>query len=220
MLSAGSTLARFFIENLQSDQRWPVSACSTSAVTFNQKKEGGMGKLMVGVARFLPLCALLLLPVRAASQPAPLQPGLYTGITEQVTGCTEPAGRPSPACEIRFNIAASLDQLSPSPAIPGGFGPEGAVLFITSHDLCGTGPQSLSVTLPAPRITNGHWEFTEQGVPGRSLTRSIIADCAGQSCAGTYSISSPTPGPNVCTSPRNSVTWSATTTGASTAPAP
>src|SRR5215211_5378042 len=109
-----------------------------------------MGKLMIGLARILPLCALLLLlPVLAASQPAPLQPGLYTGITSQVTGCTVPAGRPSPAaCEIRFNIAASLDQLSPSPMIPGGFGPEGAVLFITAHDLCGTGPQFLSVTLP------------------------------------------------------------------------
>jgi hypothetical protein len=181
-----------------------------------------MGKLMVGLARILPLCALLLLlPVLAASQPAPLQPGLYTGITSQVTGCTVPANRPSPAaCEIRFNIAASLDQLSPSHEVFGGLGPAGAVLFITSHDLCGTGPQFLSVTLPAPLITNGHWEFTKQGSPGRSLTETIIADCAGQSCAGTYSVSSPTTGPNLCTSPLNFVTWSATTTGASTATAP
>jgi Bacterial Ig-like domain (group 2) len=142
--------------------------------------------------------------------PAPpqLAAGLYTGMTSQVTGCTVPAGGPRTACEIRFNIAASLDQLSPSFDLGGG------VLLITSHDLCGTGQQLLSVSTPVPRITNGHWELTVQGIPGSSPTHTVIADCAGQSCAGTYSVTSPTTGPNICTSSLTSVTWSATTTGA------
>jgi|RhiMetStandDraft_8_1073273.scaffolds.fasta_scaffold00481_2 hypothetical protein len=183
-----------------------------------------MGKLMVGVARFLPLCALLLLfPVLAASQPAPLQAGLYTGMTSQVSGCTFSA-HPSTTCEVRFNIAATLDRLSLSPRVeevlsanarcPGGTGAE--FLFVSRCNNVGSILAKCTSSTPVT-ITNGHWEV-HRVLPVGGTSFDIVADCAGQSCAGTYSTSRP----STSTSPAcqtGTLTWSATATGSASATA-
>ena len=158
-----------------------------------------MGKLMVGLSRILPLCALLLLlPVLAASQPAPLQPGLYTGMTSQVSGC-DFTSHPSTTCEVRFNIAATLDRLSPSPRVDeariaterclGGTGAE--FLFVARCSNATVDTIAIDSKCPSPTavttITNGHWEAHALFADGASFD--IVADCAGQSCAGTYRVS-------------------------------
>ena len=176
-----------------------------------------MGKLIVGLARFLPLFTLLLLlPVLAASQPAPLQPGLYTGMTSQVSGCAD-TDHPSTTCEIRFNIAATLDRLSPSPLVEevrsatnrcvGGTGAEWLVVSRCSNaTVNNTVVEAKCPSSTAVTITNGHWEF-HHALDSTGVSFDLVADCAGQSCAGTYRITS---SDGCQTGP---LTWSATATG-------
>jgi hypothetical protein len=216
-LRGGWLRCAFFVENLTSDLKTEAfSAFLKSENIFRRKKEDGMGKLVVGLVRILPLCAmLLLLPSLAASQPAPLQPGLYTGITSQVTGC-DFSSHPSTTCEVRFNIAATLDRLSPSPRVDEVISanarcPEGTGAEFLFGARCGnTKVVTIRCPLSTPlTITNGHWE--RHAMLSSGVSFDIVADCAGQTCAGTYSNSRP----STSTSPAcqtGTLTWSATAT--------
>jgi hypothetical protein len=180
-----------------------------------------MSKLIVGLARMLPLCAsLLLLPGLAASQPAPLQPGLYMGMTSQGSVCSAPTiGHPSPTCDVRFNIAATLDRLSPSPRVEeiesanarcaGGTGAEWLVVSSCGGTIAA---QALCTSSPPVLITNGHWEYHSHDPSPGGVSFDMVANCTGQSCTGTYSTSTlPTLTDPGCQT--GTLTWSATATG-------
>jgi hypothetical protein len=172
-----------------------------------------MGKLIVGLARMLPLGALiLLLPALAASQPA-LTAGLYTGLTSQVSGCNNTV-HPITSCDTRFNIASTLDQLSPSPQVATGLGSNpcpGALKYVFAAR-CGT-VVIIDYGCPAMGsvpITNGHWQVNLVFGPGVFTT--ITADCAGVTCQGTYNTTNST---GSCVT--GLLTWSAQATGSATA---
>lgn len=144
--------------------------------------------------------------------PAPLfASGLYTGLTSQTTGCANPV-HPDPACEARFNIAASLDELSPSPQVtailtrnPCANG--NPALVFTAR--CGAGTINDVVCRAIP-ITQGQWTVDLLFAPG--VFTMITAGCAGQRCQGSYNTTNTTG--SCVTGP---LTWSATATGSASA---
>ena len=140
---------------------------------------------------------------------------LYTGVTSQgTTACGPTSIYSGTSCQARFNIAPTLDMLSPSPLVDE---------ILTTH-ACSSGPVLLFIascgnqvisdrrcsTLP---ITNGHWEAHAKFAD--SSFTDIVADCMGNTCSGTYNTS--TTASASCVT--GTLTWTATKTGAAAAAA-
>jgi hypothetical protein len=92
---------------------------SGQVATFNPKKEGGMGKLMIGVRRFLLPCAVILvcstlaLPAIGAAQSVTLQPNQGTVGTEvTATGMGWP-----PGAVVHAFFDVGLPEVSKAPAV-------------------------------------------------------------------------------------------------------
>ena len=121
---------------------------------------------------------------RVIEEPGSIEAGLYTGATSQGTSCPT-SFNPSGICHVRFNIASTLDMLSPSSVVDEVFtvavcGGAPSLLFVSA---CGTTVDAIIRCTPLP-VTDGHWEGGAVLASGSAFD--FVADCAGDTCIGTY----------------------------------
>ncbi|MFN8626659.1 MAG: hypothetical protein U0587_11875 [Candidatus Binatia bacterium] len=143
----------------------------------------------------------------ATATPAPPQGGLYTGYTNQWSGCWIP-DYPNDSCQVKFFISAAGDKVEPALLVDAG-APCGVASWEASIR-CNAGAAVVGSCATFP-ISNGHWESHERDVDG--ATFDLVANCADSSCTGTLRVNSPA---DDCDT--GLISWGANTTGGAAAP--